>query len=239
MSYPLCWKTLAAISCVMWSSRACARSGSLITAPTSRLCGERLAGEVGRADERAAAVDHEQLRVQHGVAVAVLRGPAPPGDAGHVRERACADRCRRRRCLRLGLEHDVDLAAPRDSGFEVGGDLGKGVGGVADEQDSLAGAGEQLVEDGGGQALLADRARAGPDGRARRACGLAAGGQPGAKRERDAGAGQAGAERPGRLQRSDRVDGAGRCAGGDLAESVRRAQRAARLASRAPRPGRR
>ena len=56
----------------------------------------------------------------------------------------------------LGLEHDVDLAAPRDGRFEVGGDLGEGVGGVADQQDSLAGSGEQFVEDGGGQPLFAD-----------------------------------------------------------------------------------
>ena len=76
--------------------------------------------------------------MQDPVAVALVGGPAPAVDAGHVSERL-------RRpgvgagAVFLGLEYDVDLAAPRDSRFEVGGDLGEGVGGVADQQDSLAG----------------------------------------------------------------------------------------------------
>ena len=65
--------------------------------------------------------------------------------------------------VRGGLEDDVDGAAAGDGGLEVVGDLLERVGGEADEQHALAGAGDELVQDGRGQPLLAGGAGSGPD----------------------------------------------------------------------------
>ena len=86
----------------------------------------------------------------------------------------------------LGLEDDVDLAAPLDCGLEVGGELGERVGGEADEQYALARVSDELVKHGGRQALIARRAGSGPDRSRSSRVRVAAGAQPDAQGERDA-----------------------------------------------------
>jgi hypothetical protein len=178
-------------------------------------------GQVGRSEKRTTAVNHEQLRVQHGAVFALVGGPAPAADARHLRERP----------LRAGvgagtvlacLEHHIDPAAALHRGLEVGGDFGKRVGGVADEQDPLVGGGEQLVEHRGGEALLPDGARAGPDGPGASRVGVPPGGQSGSQGKRDARARQLGARGPRRGEGSDRVAGAWRGSGDDVGDPRRR-----------------
>ncbi len=65
--------------------------------------------------------------------------------------------------VRFGFEDDVDQAAALDGRFEVSGEFGEGVGREADEQYPRVRARDEVVQDGGGEALLASGSRAGPD----------------------------------------------------------------------------
>ena len=99
---------------------------------------KRPGGQVRRAYEGTATVNHEQLGVEDGALIAPLRWPPPTIDPRDVRERAVWTGVGAG-AVRGRLEHDIDLAAAIDGGLKVGCNLGKRVRGVADEQDPFDG----------------------------------------------------------------------------------------------------
>lgn len=107
-------------------------------------------GEVGGSDDWAAAVDYEQLGVQHGSIGAAFGGPAPAADANDRPERLGLRTGVRTGAVCFGFEGDIDLAAAADGSFQIGGDFGEGVGGEAVDQDALGGIREQFVQDRAG-----------------------------------------------------------------------------------------
>ena len=103
------------------------------------------------------------------------------------------------------LEDDVNAAAACNGCFEIGGGLAERVRRVADKQDPVASAGEELVEDGGGESLLARRAGAGPHRSGSARISVASPSQTGAERERDSGSAERRGRPPDRRQHLDGV----------------------------------
>ena len=182
--------------------------------------GERSLCEVGGSDERAAAVNYEELGVEYCSDGAEIGGPAPAVDPRDGPERFGLVPGVGAGAVFFGFKDDIDLAATADRGFKIGGDFGQGVGRKADDQDALGGSRNQLMQHRAGQPLLAAGSGAGPDGARSPRISVAAGAQPDPQREPDALPGELRARSPSGHQAGDRVMRAWWCAGGDLGDSA-------------------
>jgi hypothetical protein len=113
-----------------------------------KVCGQGAVREVRRADERAAAVDDDDLGVQQRSGYPPVSWPSPASNSVNRTERPRVCPGTVAGAVLLGLEDDVDPTAALTSCLKVSGQLGKGVGREADEQDALARVGDELVQDG-------------------------------------------------------------------------------------------